>query len=241
MSTDKSKRLIEKMKKLLAMSGSKANENEAMIATRQLHAMLAKHNMSLSEIEESDNDIAEDRELQRNRPWKRPVALLVARLYFCELYMSAHDNRKSHFVFVGTEANRTFAIHIFKMIVSTIERESRSESRKLYGKQNSGFVRSFWAGAKDRIIERCEDLITEAKSGKLQDEEGNTLPALLSTYERNELQVKDWMSTNLSLTKGRASRTRITNSAGAAKGREAGGRVQLSRALQGKAVPKLLN
>lgn len=234
-------RIIEKMKKLLAMAEGKANENEAMTAARQLHALLAKHNISMDELNEASDEevVGQEGEVERDRPWKRMVAMYIAKLYFCEFYTSQIGSRKSQYMFVGTEANRTFAMHIFKMVVAAIERESRAESRKIYGKQNSSFVRSFWAGAKDRIIERCKELMESAKEGTLEDEEGNTLPALLSTYERNQLQVESWIDENLKL-KSKTARTRANNSLGVSKGREAGGRVQLSRAIHGNRSPKLL-
>lgn len=232
-------RIIEKMKKLLAMADSKVNENEAMTATRQLHIMLAKHNISIEQLNEDEEEINHEGINYKCRPWKRIVASYIAKLYFCDFYTDRIDKRKSQYMFVGSEANRTFTIHIFKMIITTIERESRVESRKLYGKEVSSFVNSFWTGAKDRIVERCKELMTEAKEGTLKDDEGNTLPSMLSTYERTQLQVKDWMSTNLNLKSSKV-RTKADNEAGLTKGREAGGKVQLSRALQGGNSTKLL-
>lgn len=231
-------RIIEKMKKLLAMADSKVNENEAMTAARQLHAMLAKHNISIEQLNEDEDTVNHEGVNQKCRPWKRIVAMYIAKLYFCEFYTS-RAGTKSDYMFVGSEANRTFAIHIFKMVVKTIERESRIESRKLYGKEVSSFVNSFWTGAKDRIVERCNELMTQAKDGTLEDEEGNTLPAMLSTYERIQIQLEDWMSDNLNL-KSYKARTKADNRAGLNKGREAGNKVQLSRSLQSKNSTKLI-
>lgn len=227
------------MKKLLTMAESKANEHEAMVAAKQLHAMLAKHNISIESLNEDEEGIGKEGIMQKCRPWKRIVAMYVAKLYFCEFYTFRYGNGKSDYMFVGTEVNRSFAIHIFKMIIITIEKQSRAESRKLYGKENSSFVNSFWTGAKDRIVERCNELMDQAKSGNLEDEEGDKLPALLSTYESMKIKVEGWMSDNLELKEYKA-RTRSTNQLGKQKGREAGNRVQLSRALQSNSSPKLL-
>ena len=234
--------LIEKMKKLLAMSEGKANENEAMIAAKHLHIMLARHNISMEELNEKSDEESIDHagDQETDQLWKRIAALQIARLYFCEFYTIRSYGCKRRYMFVGTEANRTFATHIFKMCVKAIERESRAESRKIYGKVESSFVRSFWNGAKDRIVERCKDLMESAKEGTLEDEEGNTLPALLSTYERNALHVSDWMSANLKLTFRRA-KTRSYNSIGFSKGRDAGNRVQLSRSIHSENSPKMIS
>jgi hypothetical protein len=233
-----SKRIIEKMKKLLAMSESKANEHEAMVAARQLHAMLSKHNISYDQLNEEENPIGSEGIINKCRPWKRIVANNIAKLYFCEFYISRMGS-KSNYIFVGSEANRTFAIHIFQMIVKTIEKQSRAESRKVYGKEVPSFVNSFWTGAKDRISERCQQLIIKAKEGTLEDEDGNTLPAMISTYERFQIEIEDWLSENTSLVPYKA-RTKADNRLGMLKGQEAGDKVQLSRAIQGSNSTKLL-
>ena len=235
-------RLIQKMKKLMAMANDKSSEHEATTALRQLHALLAKHNISMEQIESADEEqeeIQESFELHKDRPWKRMVALHIAKLYFCEMYYVKLGGGKSNYAFVGTEANRTFALAIFNMVVKTVERESRAESRKHYGKEVSGFVNSFWTGAMNRICERCNQLIESAKAGTLEDDEGTTLPAMVSTYELQKQRVDDWLSANHNL-KQTKTRTRATDPNGARAGRAAGDRVQLSRGLQGKAAPKAL-
>lgn len=231
--------IIDKMKKLLAMANSKANENEAMIAARQLHFMLSKHNMSIDQLDENENKIDREELNQKCRPWKRTVAVHIAKLYFCEFYIN-RVGAKTYYVFVGSEANRTFAIHIFNLVIKTIERESRAESRKAYGKEVSSFVNSFWTGASIRINERCIELINQAKSGSLKDEEGNKLPAMLSTYELIQTKIKDWLSDNVNL-KTIKTTTKFNNIAALNKGREAGDKVQLSRSLQSKNSTKLIN
>lgn len=101
-------RLIEKMKKLLALSQSTSNEHEAMNAARKLHSMLSKHNVSISELDESPREIDNEGETTYNRPWKRVVAMYVAELYFCKFYIVGNLNQKSKetYMFVGTESNR---------------------------------------------------------------------------------------------------------------------------------------
>ena len=236
MSQDK---IINKLKKLLAMSESTANENEAMTAARQLHAMLARHNISIDDLSTEENPIGKARFESNSRPWKRIVADEVAKLYFCRFYFVNSRKGRAFYIFVGTEANRIFALYIFKMIVNIIERDARKESKKLYGKEDCGFVNSFWTGAQIRITERCRELIDAAKTGTLEDEEGNTLPALLSLYEQTDIILEGWMSDNLSLNIV-SNKTRTTNADGYNKGQESGDKVQLSRTLHNGQSPKLI-
>jgi len=46
-----SKNIIEKIQKLLALGGNNPNENEATNATRMAMDLLAKYNLSMSEID----------------------------------------------------------------------------------------------------------------------------------------------------------------------------------------------
>lgn len=233
-------RIIGKMKKLLAMAEGNANEHEAMVAAKQLHSMLAKHNVSMDELSSEDNPIDEEGTETRNRPWKRIVATKVAELYFCKMYSLSKRNGKAKYMFVGTEANRSFAIYIFQMIIKAIEKDGHRQCFEHTGKRTGAFYTSFLAGAQDRIRERCNDLIDSAKAGTLQDEDGTTLPALLSTYKQTEEMLNSWMEKNLGQMKTTSSKTRATNAAGYGKGQEAGNRVQLSRTLHGKNSTKML-
>lgn len=240
MSQDHDK-IIDRMKKLLAMSEGKGNEHEAMIAAKRLHAMLAKHNISMSELNSEQNPVGDEGFESRSRPWKRIVGMYVAELYFCSFYSMDSSKTKGakRFMFVGTEANRSFAVYICNMIFKTIEREGHAQCRQYTGKTTGPFYNSFLTGACERISDRCKELIASAKSGTLEDEEGNTLPVLLSVYDQNKLIVNDWISDNLKL-KIKNCTTKITNRAGHAAGTEAGNKVQLSRAIQKKNTPKRL-
>lgn len=228
--TLKTDRLIEKMKKLLAMSESKVNENEAMTAARQLHSMLAKHNISMQELSQEEDPLDEVYSEQKCRPWKRIIASSVARLYFCKMYFMRMGNGNSRYFFIGTESNRMFAMHMTNSIISTIERQSRRESKEVYGKEVPAFVSSFWSAASDRISQRCNELVIAAKEGTLQDEEGNTLPVLTSVYDTAEQELALW-SKKLNL-KAASSKTKATDLKGYNRGKEAGDKVQLSRSIQ---------
>lgn len=232
-------KLIGRMKKLLAMTES-GNEHEAMAATRKLHIMLAKHNVSIEDLSDtSELNLSEDAVELSNYPWKCRVGLSIAKLYFCDFYFSQTRKNYADFVFIGTQENRMFAIHIFKMIVKIIEREARNESRKIYKEVDSRFIVSFWTGACLRICERCKELIQSAKDGTLEDDEGNTLPTLLSTYDQMQINLDVWKSDNLNL-KEVSSVIKAKDLNGLAKGKEAGSKVQLTRAIQSKQSPKML-
>jgi len=233
-------KIISKMKKLMAMAEGSANENESMTAARQLQVLLAKHNISMSELdtpEEDKEEIESSYESHKCRPWKRVVAMSIAKLYFCDMYFCRLGNGKSNYFFVGTETNRTFAMQIFKMVVSSIEKESRKQSKEIYGKEDSSFVNSFWTGAMHRISQRCSTMVEEAKRGEIVDDNGTNLPALVSIYEENNRRITEFLSPVTLKTS--TAKTRATNTVGLSRGGKAGDRVQLNRAIGGAAAKQL--
>lgn len=229
--SSKSDRMIAKLKKLLAMAQDKSSENEAMIAAKQLHSLLAKYNLSMSDIEAEEDSVDSDHMVQKCRPWKRIVAYNIAKLYFCDMYFVRLGKGNSRYVFMGTDSNRIFAMHITSMIFVTLEREARKESREVYGKEVPSFVNSYWTAATERIAERCQELINSAKEGSLQDEEGNTMPVLASVYDQAQNRIDTWKeSKNLKLKESKNT-TKVTDRAGQTRGRQAGDKVQLSRSV----------
>ena len=52
-----SNKIMKRIEKLLAMSRNNTNENEAAIATKRLHALLAEYNLSEAAIEDREQDI----------------------------------------------------------------------------------------------------------------------------------------------------------------------------------------
>ena len=51
-----SKNIIEKIQKLLALGGNNPNENEATTATQMAMDLLAKYNLSMSEVQNADTE-----------------------------------------------------------------------------------------------------------------------------------------------------------------------------------------
>jgi len=231
-------KILARAKALLAMSQDASSEHEAMIAARRLHSLLAKHNISVLDLDDNQEEVGECEFHVNDWPWKRTIGYWVAKLYFCELtYQRTKRNYANYFV-TGTEVNRLFAESIMKNVFFTIDLASKVESRKLYGKVVSSFVTSFRNGASNTIALRCNELIDQAKEGTLVDDEGNTLPILSSVYDKYEAENSAYME-KLDIKTSKSS-IRSLDSKGYTAGAEAGENVQLSRSVQDKSSPKLL-
>lgn len=234
-------KLIERMKRLLAMSKDAGSENEAMIAARRLHSLLSQHGMSMSDLNDTSEEVSSDLWEETNRPYARTIAAAIAKLYYCEMYyMKVPRSKTASFVFCGKEHHRAIAIQIAQMVIRVIARESITESRKRFGTKDTHFVNSFRNGAAGRIANRCLDLIKEAKAGTLVDADtGNTLPALASLYDSESAAVKAFFDTLSGMKAGKTRANMARGAEGVSAGRAAGDRVQLHQGLS-KTAPKLL-
>ena len=225
-------KLLAKMKKLLAMAEGTANQEESMTAARHLQILLAKHQLTMSDVteESADTKIETDSYEAENRPWVRILAVDIAKLYFCDVILSKQGvskRKNAGFIFVGTEINRQTAISVFKMVKETILKESKIECKKAYGKVENSFITSFINSASVTISNRCKVLIDEAKDGKAVDDEGNTLPVLASVYDQQLAKVADFTKSNFN-TKSVKNTASVSNGHGAAKGKQTGERIRLN-------------
>lgn len=233
-------KLFKRMKALLAMSRDANSEHEAAIAMGRLHKLLSEHNISITDLdgEETAEPIDESGVIMRNRPWRRNMANMICKLYFCDMYMIRQGNNVQLMI-VGTEVNREFAKAIIKMACKMVQDGSKQQAKENrptsmgYDKTDrSAFMTSFLHGASDRVAKRCRDMIDSAKAGTLQDEHGSTLPVLASVYDTNKNRVDDFLA-NHGLVKGKQTKRQIRDSLGHAAGTSTGNRVQLTRSLQG--------
>lgn len=233
-------KLIERMQRLLAMSQDSASENEALIAAKRLHALLSKHNMSMSDLENNEDQIDEDGFETVNFPYRRKVAYAVAKLYYCEMYyLSNYRKNYTKIVLVGKKHHRDIARIIIEQVLKIIDREAINSSMENCGQRVSNYISSFRNGAGQRVVQRCMQLIEEAKVGNLIDEDtGENLPALTSLYDREKSLIDDFMA-DMTLTT-RKSTSHAVSTHAMAEGQRVGNSVPLHQGLP-KTAPKLLN
>jgi hypothetical protein len=237
-------KIIERMKKLLAMSQDASSEHEAMIAARRLHALMSKHDISLSELESKEQDqVDEDGFKTINLPYRRWIAQAIAELYYCKTYyITGGGLSKNHaqLMVVGKEHHRQIALVIIDQVLRLIDRLARQSCLEALGYRQSTYISSFQKGAAVAICDRCIDLVEAARAGTLVDEEtGNTLPVLASLYDQEE-QLIDQFLESMDFTKRKQPKTKPVNPFAVASGAEAGKQVPLHQELP-KTAPKLLS
>lgn len=234
---DKRQKMIEKIRKLLALAQS-ANEHEAALAAERAQAMLAEYNIALSEVAteekdaEDENIVIEVGGMTSSYPWRRPLASAVAKMYFCEYFFQTIRSRSGstdQHSFVGAAHNVSVACMMFKYLDETIDRLAKQGALSVPANQRSPFRTAFRAACSLRVQQRIMQRIADAKAGKVQATEGGkNLPALLNLYESWDARNKAHINDKVGPLRTRVSKLRTSlHVGGASAGREAGDRVGL--------------
>jgi len=145
-------KLIERIKKLLALSANNPNHHEAQVALKRAQKLLAENDMSmtsLTEVESEDIGESHGKNVQR---WSRTVYSAITDLYQCEYFVDL--NPPARHIVIGTLANRTTAILIINYVLKAIRMESKGKST------------SFRNGAALGVYQSCNEILEAEKKNK---------------------------------------------------------------------------
>lgn len=183
----------ERLRRLKAMADDASSENEAMIAARRLHALLAKHGMDESELDDKDGVSWGDKNTLLVRgEWCQEVMFAIARLYFCKgithgqpRFRRSGDGAGKRFSLIGRELHRETAMRVISSVVRSVYAEAKRSSREARPKHvhPMTWITSFCEGASYRVRVRVHELIEAGRKGDLEDEDGAKLPVLASMYD----------------------------------------------------------
>lgn len=199
-------KILERVRKLLALSTS-PNENEAEAAAAKAQAILSEHNLSMNDIKAHDpkplNYSIDSDERTDSRPWRRGLANMCAKLYFCKYYFTFDKElapqRGNGYIrydihsFVGEPHNVLIAKMLFLFLSSTVHRLATEASLRKPAKGRTAYRDSFMKGCAYRLCIRLHDRWEAAKRGELKGEGGTNLPALLDLYTSTEQRLNDWL------------------------------------------------
>lgn len=200
--TEKEK-VIERIRKLLALSTS-ANEHEAALAAERAQALLAQYNLSRSDVDRSEEQefVMDYDEVTDSRPWRRGLATMVAQLYFCTYMFDwrkepTTSRRCGYFrydvhIFIGARHNMEVAKLMFKYLYETVERLAASGAKDIPLKERSSYETSFRTTCSARLCWRIREMIDNAKNGRAIVD-GKNLPALIHLYDKAEMELGEFM------------------------------------------------
>jgi hypothetical protein len=190
--------LISKLQKLQAKANDpNISEEEAALFAGKVAELLAKHNLSQSELtpeEKEDEAICEDEfveNLHTCAAWSQQLSNYVAQLYFCSvMYVSIRGKQRTKIYFVGKRHNvmvaKSMFIYLSKTITKLANAYAKTQPRPTAAR--NGFMR----GAAERMSGRLWVMWKEAtKKDTVSSNPGN-LPAL---YEDEAKIVADFLAT----------------------------------------------
>ena len=234
-------KLKQRIERLRAMAQDASSENEAMIAAGRLQALLARHGLSEADLGGDGPAYGHDNLEAPAGPWARKIATAVARLYFCQVYYYSRGRKGVTLVVNGADRYRDTAVTVIQAVLRVVQAEARMSSRtqRPAGTAPNSWIASFRAGAAQRIGARCYELIRAARDGRLQDEEGTTLPVLASLYDQENRAVQSYIDSQVAGLRSHKDPLTARSKAGLQAGDACGSRVPLGNEI-GKHAPKSL-
>ena len=234
-SNENSRNIIARVQKLISLAHGGTTEAEAAEAMKMVHALLAKHNLSYSDISEEPHNPNEDRLIDSecidgmNDPWRRSVWHATSKLYFCEYYFSSVYGWRSgvqkktgiRHNLVGKPHNILVTKLMVQYFVDTIRRLAREHTPEESNWNRNTFKNSFKVSCSRRLTERIGNRRFESKN-QTAAKSGNTmLPALRTLYttelEENQKQIR---REGIKLVT-KSNQCRVTNILGGEAGRKA--------------------
>ena len=232
-------KLLDRIRKLLALSAS-SNENEAAMAAEKAQAMLAEHNLSMQDVKASDGDdmmkdvIIDNTIVTSSHPWRRPLGLAVARLYFCTYYYTTTRGKSTNtHSFVGADHNVMVAVVMFKYLLETIDRLARKGALNVPKSEQSPYRVAFRSACCVRLCQRIYQRIEAAKRGEIVGETGKAL-VLASLYDRTQHMLDKFLEQEVG--KMRTGRTRLATTIhqkGGSEGYQAGNTIGIDDQVAG--------
>lgn len=125
-------KIIDKVKKLLALSKS-SNEHEAGLALENANKLLMKHNLEMADIDEvSLSDIIEENDLilgKRIMSWKIDLLNAVMRLNGCQILMHRVRNGNKRISAIGKKHNIEVSIFMYDYLIKTMDRTLKEKQK----------------------------------------------------------------------------------------------------------------
>jgi hypothetical protein len=192
--------ITSKIKKLLALADGNQNEHERQVAMKFAMDLLAKHNLTMEELDgaQTQSGIQEIESMFRLEPWIRVILDAACTLYYTDFYVSTKVvSTKFDFwnfdvrsvtrdvpVFVGTTENVGVTIEVATWLINSV----RLESNRLY--KASALRRSFRLGAAHTLRERAHEILNSEKVAA-EHTSGTALMVLRNKLQRANQEYLD--------------------------------------------------
>jgi len=171
-------KIIEKVKKLIALADGSSFEGEIDVAMRMARSLLAKYNLSMSDVERNEYDKSEPSQVDTGSPygyWQPKLANIIGKYTNCQPFIRS----RSHILcFVGMPPELEICIFTFSSVCHQIDsmtrkkrKELRDERERLTGNRqdrvnSSYYIRGYVEGILVRLKEKLSTLMQDESTGK---------------------------------------------------------------------------
>jgi len=161
--TDNIDEVLKKIKKILRLSQNNPSEEEALTAAKMARTLLAKHSLTMADVDVTDKAESEvvrqfANSNKRIKRWENYLAYSMHEFIpVRSLIVEGYDKSK-RLQFIGEEADVIVAIEMYTYLRSTIWRMARSHFN---GEKR--LMKSYAIGAVQRLKERFIEMKEESK------------------------------------------------------------------------------
>lgn len=156
---EETKKVIERIRKMLAMANDKANVHESAVAAGMAERLMRKYQLDMADITPPEQmygarDVNAEYQWTGGRadPWVEWIAVASAHLNDCEVKYTGHkSNLSMGFQFIGVGPDPTVAAEIFKYLHGEIQRLAK----QVKGRKQ---INSFRTGASSEVSYRLREL-----------------------------------------------------------------------------------
>jgi hypothetical protein len=250
------KKIIERIKKLLALAANNSNESEAAAAAEKAQALLIEHNLSMSELGDSsthDKTIADNDLLTYRAAWIKSLLVTTAELCLCGYYSTAFpkewvESKGWHkdavkllaggnsriylkHTFIGKEVNILVAKNLASYLITVMQDICEQERKKVPSSERTPFTFSFMNACSARLVRRIRDRI-ENPGADIHGDITN-LPVVINQHKKD---TEDFLEAAGIKLRMRKSLAKIHSQAGARAGWKAGDSIGLDTQLKGDKI-----
>lgn len=160
-------KIIDRVRKLLALAGNNTNEAERDAAMAKAQRLLIEHKISESEMASADSEvnISDWVITGRNGQWARRIARSIGKLYFCGYVYTSFGKKVQHH-FIGRQHDALVAQEITKFVVESVYREGARQMRARGA--NTSYWTSFVNSASLYIMKRVATMIADSQQASAE-------------------------------------------------------------------------
>ena len=169
MSEKKRKKMIDKVRKLLALSNNNPNKNEAIDSALKAQEIMAQYEIQQHEVEdevENEEIVTESSSpTQGTNGVKQTVASIIAVNFRCRMYIRLNVDRTRSYVFYGHESDTKIAVDVFNFIIENLYRLANEYIKMLRRNDcvTKGMKQSYINGFVDELRRKLEEQCTALK------------------------------------------------------------------------------